>query len=231
MHLSEGILPLAWAAGTTVAAIPFVAAGASQIKKRTAEEPRAKPMIGLIGAALFVISALPIPVPIAGTCSHPTGVGMAAIFIKPLPTAALTFIILAFQALLLAHGGITTLGANILCMGVLGSCSGYGAFLLARRLGLPLWAGAAAAGAVGDLATYGGTALVLAAALHGELPFLTVWVATSLSFLPTQLPLALLEAIITAGMVSFVMERRPDIIQALGIAPRGSQTEEAPSVV
>lgn len=217
MHLSEGILPVVWAAATTAIAVPFVAKGVSEIKKRAEKEPALKPMMGLMGAVVFAVSALPIPVPIAGTAAHPTGVGMAAIFIKPFPTAAVTAVVLLFQALLMAHGGITTWGANTLNMGVIGAFSGYGAFLLASRLGLPIWAGAAAAGAAGDLVTYAGTAAVLALALHGDQPVLNVWLSVFGAFLPTQIPLAILEAILTAGMLSFMMGRRPDILARLGV--------------
>lgn len=217
MHLSEGILPAAWAAATTVAAIPFIVKGVRDIKKRSAEEPSVKPMMGLMGAAVFVISALPIPVPIAGTSAHPTGVGMASLFIKPFPTAAVTAVVLLFQAVLMAHGGITTWGANTLNMGVIGAFAGYGAFHLALRLGLPVWAGAAAAGVVGDLATYGGTALTLALALHGDQPIWNVFIVVFGAFMPTQIPLAALEAVLTAGMLNFMMGRRPDIVKRLGV--------------
>ncbi len=230
MHISEGILPLTWAAANTAAALPFVVAGARNIRKKAETEPEVKPLMGLMGAAVFVVSALPIPVPIAGTCSHPTGVGMAAIFLKPLPAAAVTAVVLLFQALLMAHGGLTTWGANVFNMGVLGAFVAYGAFSGLRRLGLPLWVGAAAAGGLGDLVTYAGTALTLALALHGDQAVGTVWLAIFAAFLPTQLPLAVLEAAITAGMVGFVASRRPDIAARVGLGAWTAR-REARSVI
>ncbi|MCL4534872.1 MAG: energy-coupling factor ABC transporter permease [Bacteroidetes bacterium] len=229
MHIAEGILPLTWAAANTAVALPFVLKGARDIKARAEAEPGVKPLMGLMGAAVFVVSALPIPVPISGTCSHPTGIGMAAILLKPLPAATITGVVLLFQALLMAHGGLTTWGANVFNMGVIGAFAGYGAFAALRRLGLPLWAGAAAAGALADLATYGGAALTLALALHGEQSVWTVWLAIFAAFMPTQVPLAFLEAAVTAGMVNFVVSRRPDIAARMGLAmwPR---KEEVPGV-
>lgn len=225
MHISEGILPLVWAAATTAVAVPFVIKGARDIKRQAEKEPAIKPMMGLMGAVVFAVSALPIPVPIAGTSAHPTGVGMAALFIKPFPTAAVTAVVLLFQAVLMAHGGITTWGANTLNMGVIGAFAGYGAFHLALRLRLPLWAGAAAAGAVGDLATYGGTALTMALAIHGEQPVGNVFLAVFGAFLPTQIPLAVLEAVLTAGMLNFMIGRRPDIVARLRVF--GASRKEA----
>ena len=67
MHISEGILPPKWAAFWFVIAIPFVAWGLRDLRIKSAREPFLKPMVGLIGAAVFVISCMPIPLP-NGTC-------------------------------------------------------------------------------------------------------------------------------------------------------------------
>lgn len=223
MHISEGILPLTWAAANTAASVPFVLKGAREIKRRTQLDPSTKPLIGLMGAAVFVISALAIPVPIAGTSAHPTGVGMAAILIGPFPTVVVSGIVLVIQAMFLAHGGLTTWGANTLNMGVIGTFAGFGAFVLSRRLGFPLWAGGALAGAFGDLATYGGTALTMSLALHGDRGILDMWATIFLAFMPTQIPLAILEAVLTAGMLNFVVSRRPDIARHLGLIPSNAE--------
>lgn len=218
MHLSEGILPASWAAANYAVAVPFVLAGANKIKKMSAKYPAARPLLGLMGAGLFVISALPIPVPISGTCAHPTGVGLAAIILGPLPTAAITMVVLLIQALFMAHGGISTLGANTLNMGIIGAGTGYAAFLLCKWLKLPLAASAFAAGFFADIATYAATAASLAMALHGGTPIGTAWLTIALAFVPTQLPLAILEGIVTAGVITFIQERRPDILASLGLS-------------
>ena len=211
MHLSEGLLPLPWVAGTTAVAVPLVAVGARQIAAKAKREPTFRPLLGLAGAAVFAISALPIPVPIAGTCAHPTGVGIACILLGGLPSVAVVAVVLAIQALLMAHGGITTWGANTLNMGVLGVLAAFAAFWLLRRSGVPLWIGALAAGFVGDLATYAGTAGVMGLALHGDRSAATVTGTIFAAFLPTQIPLAVFEAILTAAVVQFILTRRPDI--------------------
>ncbi|MBI2955174.1 MAG: energy-coupling factor ABC transporter permease [Chloroflexi bacterium] len=223
MHISEGILPLTWAAATTAASLPFFLKGASTIKRKTQIEPSVKPMIGLMGSLVFVVSALAIPVPIAGTAAHPTGVGMAAILIGPFPTTVITGVVLLFQAVFLAHGGLTTWGANLLNMGVIGAFAAYAAFVALRHFRLPLWLGGALAGAVGDLATYGGTALTMALALHSERSVIDVWTAIFVAFMPTQIPLAILEAVVTAGMLNFVTSRRPDLGRRLGLIAADSR--------
>src|SRR5271157_1292983 len=116
MHISEGILPPQWAVLWFALAIPFIAWGLRNLRIRSKEEPHLKAMVGLVGAAVFVISCMPIPVPAAGSCSHPCGTGIAAIFIGPLLTVVVTSVALVLQALFLAHGGLTTLGANVASM-------------------------------------------------------------------------------------------------------------------
>jgi cobalt/nickel transport system permease protein len=218
MHISEGILPVQWAALWFALAIPFVAWGLRNLRIRSKEEPHLKAMVGLVGAAVFVISCMPIPVPTAGTCSHPCGTGMAAILIGPTLTVVVASIALVLQALFLAHGGLTTLGADILSMGVIGAFTGYGVFVLARRLGAPLVVAAFMAGLLSDWAVYAGTSFFLATALHGEGSLATMFFTIGVAFVPTQVPLGILEGFLSAGCYSFVHARRPEY---LGMLNRG----------
>lgn len=212
MHISEGILPPKWALLWFVLALPFVALGISEIKKNTQKNLSYKGMVGLIGASVFVVSCMPIPVPTAGTCSHPAGTGLAAIFIGPAQTVFVTSIALVLQALFLAHGGITTLGADIFSMGVAGAYAGYGAFFLARKLKLPVVVAAFLAGLFSDWATYTVTSFELASALHGTGSMTTMFWAILLAFVPTQVPLGIIEGIISAGAYRFVKLRRPSLL-------------------
>lgn len=68
---------------------------------------------------MFVLSALKIP-SLTGSCSHPTGVSLGAILFGPSVMSILGAIVLLFQSLLLAHGGLTTLGANSFSMEIVG---------------------------------------------------------------------------------------------------------------
>lgn len=218
MHLADRTLPLGWAAIFTVAALPFVFVALALLRRRAEEDLRLKPLVAMVAAAVFLLSAMPIPVPFAGTCSHPCGTGLAAILVGPWMTVLVTVVALLLQALFLAHGGLTTLGADVLSMGVAGAFAGYGAFCMLRRLGAPLPIGAFAAGLLSDWATYGVTSAELAAALHGPRPFGQVLAAVSLAFVPTQLPLGILEALLTAGAVAFMARRRPDLVGRLRLA-------------
>ncbi len=213
MHITEGILPMPWAGFWFLAAAPFVVWGVQDLNRRSALVPHFKPLVGLVGAAVFIISCMPIPVPTAGTCSHPCGTGLAAILIGPWLTVLITSVALLLQALFLSHGGLTTWGANIFSMGIVGGFVGYGAFRLARRAGLPYLVAAFLAGLCSDWATYAATSMELASALHGDGSFLTMFASIALSFCPTQIPLGIIEGFLSAGALSFIQSRRPEILR------------------
>jgi cobalt/nickel transport system permease protein len=215
MHISEGILPAPWAALWFLLAIPFVAWGLRDLRIRSARMPQFKPLVGLVGAAVFIISCMPIPVPSAGTCSHPCGTGLAAILIGPTLTVVVTSIALLLQALFLGHGGLTTLGADIVSMGVVGGFVGYGVFHLLRKLGVSWLIAAFLAGMLSDWATYATTSVELATALHGSAPVGTLIKAILIAFVPTQIPLGIFEGFVTAGAYRFIFVRRPELLHSL----------------
>ena len=139
MHIAEGILPASWAAIWYVVAAIFVAIGIWIIRKRTREVRGLMPLLGISGALIFLISVFPVPVPISGTCSHPCGTPLGAILVGPFISTVLGALALLIQALFLAHGGISTWGANIVSMALVGSFVGFGAFVLFRRFNAPIF--------------------------------------------------------------------------------------------
>ncbi|OGO24977.1 MAG: cobalamin biosynthesis protein CbiM [Chloroflexi bacterium RBG_16_50_9] len=213
MHIAEGILPWHWAAIWYAAAAVFVTIGVIVIRRRTGENKGLLPLFGLAGAAVFLISVFPVPVPISGTSSHPCGTPLAAILVGPFISTVLGAIALLIQALFLAHGGLTTWGANILSMAVAGSFVGFGAFLVLRRLNAPIFVAGFTAGVLGDWATYAVTSFELAAALRGAGSLWSMWGTLALAFAPTQLPLGILEGIFTAAVVALVYQRRPELLK------------------
>ncbi|MDH7497918.1 MAG: energy-coupling factor ABC transporter permease [Syntrophomonadaceae bacterium] len=206
----EGFLPLGHAVAWTAAAAPFVVAGARQVGKQARENPETKIGTGMAGAFVFVLSALKLP-SVAGSCSHPTGTGLGAILVGPGPMAVLSCIVLLFQALLLAHGGLTTLGANTFSMGVVGPWVAFGVFCLCRRARLPLAVQVFLAAALGDLATYLTTSCQLALAFpdptHGFLGSLAKFMGV---FMVTQVPLAIAEGVLSV-MVVQALRRNPEV--------------------
>lgn len=219
MHLADGILPGRWALLWTAATAPFVAVSLAVLRRREERDAAYRPFVAMVASAVFLISCMPVPVPTAGTCSHPCGTGLAAILIGPWMTILVTVVALVLQALFLAHGGFTTLGADVLSMGVAGAFVGWGVFALGRRAGLSLAAAAFAAGVLSDWATYATTSLELATALHGAQPTGALFWKVLLAFVPTQLPLGLFEGVLSAGAVAFLLRRRRDLLVRLAVVP------------
>lgn len=219
MHLADGILPGRWALLWTAASAPFAGTALALLKRREQRDAFYRPFVAMVAAAVFLISCMPVPVPTAGTCSHPCGTGLAAILIGPWMTVLVTVVALVLQALFLAHGGFTTLGADVLSMGVAGAFVGWTVFMLARRAGLGLAAAAFLAGVLSDWATYATTSAELATALHGARPVAAMFWSVAAAFVPTQLPLGLFEGALTAGAVAFLARRRRDILVRLQVVP------------
>lgn len=212
MHISEGLLPLNWAALWYLVAMPFVALGLRRLNMLAASDLAIKPLVGLLAAVVFVISCLPVPVPTAGTCSHPCGTAIAAILVGPLIGVVISAVALLIQALFLAHGGLSTLGADIISMGVVGSFCGWFVFRGLRNIGMSLAVAAFAAGLFTDWATYLTTAMQLAAGIRDTAPFWPLVGKIVVAFIPTQLPLGILEGAMTAGMVTLLQRKRPDLL-------------------
>ncbi|MDD3225494.1 MAG: energy-coupling factor ABC transporter permease, partial [Clostridium sp.] len=152
------------------------------------------------------------PVTVTGSCSHPCGTPLAAIMVGPFAATVITAIGLFFQAIFLGHGGITTIGANDFSMGIVGGISGYLAFKLLKKLRCPIWLCAGVAGFVGDILTYLTSALELAISLHGHASLLKQWMIFFMGYGPTQIPLAIAEAIFTAAVLGTLSKRRPDLL-------------------
>lgn len=224
MHIAEGFLPSAHAAAWTVVAAPFVIHGAREVVKTVRQTPEAGVLLGVAGAFTFVMSAIKLP-SVTGSSSHPTGTGLGTIIFRPPVMAFVATVVLLFQALLLAHGGITTLGANVFSMGVAGPWAAYGAFLVCRRFALPLLGSVFVAAFLADLVTYLATSAQLALAFpsaeHGLWYSLGEFLAV---FALTQIPLAIVEALVVVVVVGVLLRIASHELDLLGFFRRARLT-------
>ena len=211
MHISDGILSPEWCVIWYALATIFVVVGAIQISRRRKENPVYMSMIALMGAAIFVISVWHIPVPVTGSCSHPTGTPLAAMIVGPFATVVISGIALFFQVFL-GHGGLTTLGANLMSMGIMGTFTGYFTFRAVKKAGASIWLSAGLGGLVGDLVTYVVAAFEIAISIHPS-NLLTYWGVYTMGFLPTQIPLAILEFAFTAAAIQYIADHRPEVLK------------------
>ena len=224
MHIMEGFLPLFWVIFWYTASAPFIVYGVWRLKKIIREHPESKPMLAVAGAFAFVLSSLKIP-SVTGSCSHPTGTGFGAIIFGPAVTSVMSAIVLLYQALLLAHGGITTLGANIFSMGIVGPFVAYLVYKVLRNIaGFNIIVFAAAT--LGDLATYVTTSIQLALAFPAPVGGVLIsFIGFSGIFAVTQVPLAIIEGLVTMLLFKYLLELKPDVFRIFQIHDKATSTE------
>lgn len=207
MHIMEGFLPVEHAVAWTLVSAPFVALGARKLKAQMAETPEMRLTLGAVGAFAFVLSALKIP-SVTGSSSHPTGTGLGAMAIGPHCMTIIGTIVLVFQALLLAHGGITTLGANVFSMAIAGPWLAFGAWTLARRSGLSFAPSVFLGAFVANLGTYLVTSAQLALAFPEEIGGVAASFAKFAGiFAFTQVPVAVAESLLTVVVMGALASR------------------------
>ena len=205
MHIMEGFLPVNWAVIWWIIFIPFFVIGLKNITNLVKEKPKKKLLLALCGAFVFVLSALKIP-SVTGSCSHPTGVGLAAILFGPSATVVLGTIVLLFQALLLAHGGITTLGANAFSMAVVGPLVSFGIWKLFKDK-IDKKVAVFLAASLGDLLTYTVTSIQLGLAFPDPSGGVIASIIKFLGvFFITQVPIAIAEGLLTVIIYNFIAE-------------------------
>jgi cobalt/nickel transport system permease protein len=217
MHIMEGFLPWQWCVVWWIIALPCLMLGIWQLKKVLKADREALPLLGVTGGFVFILSSLKLP-SVTGSCSHPTGTGLSTISFGPWITALICAIVLLFQSLFLAHGGLSVLGANIVSMGIVGPLVGYTVYRLLRDTSLNVYVTVFLVTALADMFTYVTTSLELALAYPAQ----TGGVVTSFIlfmgvFAVTQLPLAIVEGVVLALVFKYIVALKPEILIRLGV--------------
>lgn len=225
MHISEGILTGQSMAATLAAGGLAVAWGSTRVTALIKDEPQRKPLLAMAGAFIFLLSLTPFPAA-PGTTTHPCGTPLAAILLGPGPTVVLAALSLLLQALFFAHGGLSSLGANTINLGLLGGLTGWMVYKMARKSGLGLFASGALAGFFGDVMVYAGAGGMLGShlAFFGHTPQHDLAGYLKLiygAYLPIQTPLAIGEALLTGYAIRSIGRQRPEVLEGLGVETKG----------
>ena len=122
MHIPDGFLNLPTVAITSGLSLGSLIPAIRKVNQTLL--PRRIPLIGMSAAFVFTVQLLSFPVP-GGTSVHITGAVLIAILLGPYTGLVIMTSALILQALLFQHGGLLTLGANVLNMGVIGCIIGY----------------------------------------------------------------------------------------------------------
>ena len=93
------------------------------------------PLMGMMGAFIFVAQMLNFPV-MGGTSGHLIGAALAAIMLGPWAAVLVMSLVIIAQCLIFQDGGLLALGANILNMGIIAPLGAYLVYrFLAKVLG------------------------------------------------------------------------------------------------
>lgn len=208
MHIAEGFLPAGWCLVWFAACLPFWFVGLRAVTRVVEERGQeGRLLLALSGAFVFVLSSLKMP-SVTGSSSHPTGTGLGVLLFGPWVMPILGTIVLIFQAVLLAHGGLTTLGANTFSMAIVGPLAGSLVYTLARKARVPLIPAVFICAVTADLLTYVVTAGQLALAfpspdggvMESFLRFAGIYAVT-------QVPISVVEGMLTVLIVRTLLQQ------------------------
>ena len=131
------------------------------------------------------------------------------ILFGPGVVAILGAIVLLFQALLLAHGGLTTLGANGMSMAVIGPVVGYMVWKMACRAGIRRDVGVFLCAMLADLVTYFVTSVQLGVAFPDPTAGASGSIVKFMGiFCLTQIPIAIAEGLLTVMIYDQLTKRQ-----------------------
>jgi cobalt/nickel transport system permease protein len=204
VHIPDGFLTVQVWAPATIAGAAVVSYALKKANQRL--DGKQIPLISLIGA--FIFAAQMINFPISGaTSGHFLGGAMAAILFGPWVSIVMLTAVLIVQALLFQDGGITVLGANILCTGVIGSFVGYGVYWGLQRVFTGKWEVVRSfiAGWASIVAAAAGVAFLLA--LSGTLQLSTALYA----MVGWHSLIGIGEGLITASVLRYLASRKGQI--------------------
>jgi len=201
MHIMDGFLPMEWCIFWTLVSIPFFVASFKRVRK-VSKNVNGLTYIALTIAYLFVLSSIKFP-SVAGSSSHLTGIGIGTLILGPSVMTLATAITLLFQATLLAHGGFSTLTANVVSMGIVGPFSVYLIYRALKNVNRDLAIFVSVA--IGNLLVYVMTAIQLGLVYEGFLEFLYI-------FGVIQIPLAIFEGLVTMVFIKYLAKVRNSLV-------------------
>ena len=205
MHIMEGYLPVKWSIIWSLAFLPFFVIGLRSIRHLISQTPEKRMVLAMVVAFAFVLSSLKLP-SVTGSSSHATGMGFGAALLGPASMGVVGTVVLLFQVFLLAHGGLTTLGANAFAMALAGPAVTYFIYRVMKKAGLSLRVALFSAAVLGNLATYAVTSVQLALAHPDKASgFIGAFGKFAGIFGVTQVPVALVEGLLTHMVINVLI--------------------------
>jgi cobalt/nickel transport system permease protein len=210
MHMADALVSPAVGGALWVATGVTAAYCAKKVREQSDQSKI--PLMGVTGAFIFAAQMINFTIPGTGSSGHLGGGLILALLLGPHAAFLVMASVLAVQALFFADGGLLALGANIFNLGFFPAFIAL-PFVYRRIAGAAptrsrVIAASLAAVTVGLQLGAFGVVLETVASGVSDLPFS----AFVLAMQPIHLAIGIVEGLVTAGVVLFVMAAQPDML-------------------
>jgi len=225
MHMADALLSPA--VGTTMWGAAAATTVYCSAKVRNSLDDRKVPLMGVLAAFVFAAQMINFTIPATGSSGHLGGGLILAILLGPYAAFLAIASVLTVQALFFADGGLLALGCNIINLGIFPCFIAYP--LIYKKIvgrqpsSARLMTGSLIAAIAGlQMGAFG---VVMETTLSGisSLPFSSFVMMMQ----PIHLAIGIVEGLVTAGVISFIWQARPEILekaaadQPIGALPIG----------
>lgn len=223
MHMADALLSPA-VGGTMWVLSAAVISGCSK-KVRSAMDNRTLPLMGVLGAFIFAAQMINFTIPVTGSSGHLGGGLILAVLLGPYAAFLTIASVLVVQALFFADGGLLALGCNMVNLGFFPAFVAcplvYRKIVGGTHSRARIAAASMAAAIIGVQLGAFGVVMETVASGISSLPFSTFAAVMQ----PIHLAIGIVEGLVTASVISFVYNARPEIIlSAMKERPRGNRS-------
>jgi ABC-type Co2+ transport system, permease component len=204
LHIPDGFIPITQGIIYWIIALVFIALALRWARKELSEEK--VPIVAVLAAAIFALQAFNLPVGM-GTSGHLVGGALAAIVLgSPFAAVFILSIVLIIQGVIFGDGGLTTMGVNIINMGVIGGFVGFYGYTGIKAV-------------IKNPYVSAGIAAWFACLIPALAASVELWVAGTFPLVPGLIAMGtyhaaigIIEGVVTAAAVYLIIHARPDLM-------------------
>lgn len=200
MHIPDGFLNTETLILTDVISFASLYLSVKKVNKNI--KPERIPLMGISAAFVFVVQLLSFPV-VGGTSVHLLGAVLISILLGPFSGLIIIASSLILQAILFQHGGILTLGANILNMGIIGCFLGFLIYKILRNTPIGVFIACIFSAVLAAIFC------AIELGLSGKVPLKLAVVSMG----GTHIIIGGIEGIATLFILSIIKKVRPDLLE------------------
>jgi len=218
VHIPDGWVDLPTSVAAAAAAVAAVGVAGRRVAARLAE--RATTLPAVLAAYLLVAQVPAVPLGV-GTSAHLVGTGLVTVLVGPSVAIVCVAAVVVVQALVLADGGVTALGLNLLANGVAPALVAAAVLALGRRGTTTTRGAQVVAGVAATLATVAAAATTAAELVIGGTDVIPPGTVAGVVG-GAHVVVALGEGVLTAAIVGVIARLRPDLLPGARLARAAS---------